>query len=246
MRLRLLAAVSVTGALLLPLAACGSSGDSKNEIKIAYQRATDNNSRVMDNFLGEVKKQFEKANPGKKVELVPIQASENDYYTKLQQMMRSPKTAPDLVYEDTFLINSDIKAGVPAPAGRLHRQVGPSGASSRTPPRSAGEGAGRQDVRRPGRHGHPRRSGSTRRSSRRPACPPTGSPRAGTTCSTRPGTIKKKVPGVTPLNVYTGKADGEAAAMQGFEMLLYGTDGPRSTTRGRRSGSWAARASRTR
>lgn len=36
-------------------------------------------------------------------------------------------------------------------------------------------------------------------------------------------TIKAKVPGVTPLNVYTGKPAGEAATMQGFEMLLYGT-----------------------
>jgi multiple sugar transport system substrate-binding protein len=37
-------------------------------------------------------------------------------------------------------------------------------------------------------------------------------------------TIKQKVPGVTPLNVYTGKPAGEAATMQGFEMLLYGTN----------------------
>ena len=36
-------------------------------------------------------------------------------------------------------------------------------------------------------------------------------------------TVKKKVPGMIPLNVFTGKAAGEAAAMQGFEMLLYGT-----------------------
>jgi len=36
-------------------------------------------------------------------------------------------------------------------------------------------------------------------------------------------TIKSKLPGVMPLNVYSGKAMGEAASMQGFEMLLYGT-----------------------
>lgn len=36
-------------------------------------------------------------------------------------------------------------------------------------------------------------------------------------------TVKRKVPGVIPLNVYTGKGAGEAAVMQGFEMLLYGT-----------------------
>ncbi|BFO15398.1 hypothetical protein SHKM778_17860 [Streptomyces sp. KM77-8] len=36
-------------------------------------------------------------------------------------------------------------------------------------------------------------------------------------------TIKRKVPDVIPLNVYTGKPVGEAATMQTFEMLLYGT-----------------------
>jgi len=35
--------------------------------------------------------------------------------------------------------------------------------------------------------------------------------------------IKAKLPGVTPLNVYSGKGAGEAATMQGLEMLLYGT-----------------------
>jgi multiple sugar transport system substrate-binding protein len=36
-------------------------------------------------------------------------------------------------------------------------------------------------------------------------------------------TIKQKLPGVTPLNVYSGKGAGEGSTMQGFEMLLYGT-----------------------
>jgi multiple sugar transport system substrate-binding protein len=36
-------------------------------------------------------------------------------------------------------------------------------------------------------------------------------------------TIKAKVPGVIPINVYSGTAAGEGSTMQGFEMLLYGT-----------------------
>lgn len=35
--------------------------------------------------------------------------------------------------------------------------------------------------------------------------------------------IKAAEPGVVPFNVYSGKPQGEAAVMQGFEMLLYGT-----------------------
>ena len=36
-------------------------------------------------------------------------------------------------------------------------------------------------------------------------------------------TIKEKVPGVIPMNIYAGRAGGEQTTMQGFEMLLYGT-----------------------
>jgi multiple sugar transport system substrate-binding protein len=36
--------------------------------------------------------------------------------------------------------------------------------------------------------------------------------------------IKAKVPDVTPFNMYSGKPSGEASSMQGYEMLLYGTD----------------------
>ncbi|MFD6751607.1 extracellular solute-binding protein, partial [Streptomyces anthocyanicus] len=52
---------------------------------------------------------------------------------------------------------------------------------------------------------------------------------------------KKKVPGVTPLNVYTGKPAGEAATMQGFEMLLYGTgDGTADPLYDTASKKWVA------
>src|SRR3954454_1789599 len=104
----------------LGLAGCGAgSGSSSSDssggrsggstIKVAYQQFGE--GKVMANFLASVKDQFAQQNPGKTVELVPIVASENDYYTKLSLMMRSERTTPDLVYEDTFLINSDIKAG---------------------------------------------------------------------------------------------------------------------------------------
>jgi multiple sugar transport system substrate-binding protein len=94
------------------LSACGSeSGSDPDTVKISFKQSTDNSIKVMDTYLDDIKAQFEKANPGKRVELVPIKAPDSEYYTKLQQMLRSPKTAPDLVYEDTFLINSDITSG---------------------------------------------------------------------------------------------------------------------------------------
>ena len=39
-------------------------------------------------------------------------------------------------------------------------------------------------------------------------------------------TIKAKVPGVVPMNLYSGIPMDEASSMQGFEMLLYGTHDP--------------------
>ena len=106
---------ALTAAVVLAataLSACGGgAGSDPDTVKVAYNRNTDNKVRFKDNFLSSMKKQFEKAHPGKKIELVPIQAPDNDYAAKVQQMMRSPRTAPDLVYEDTFRINADIKAG---------------------------------------------------------------------------------------------------------------------------------------
>ena len=96
-------------------AACGSSGgDSDGKtITIAYQKF--GAFIQLDNQLQKVKTQYESAHPGYTVKLLPIEAAENDYYTKLSLMNRSPKTAPDVMYEDTFLVNTDIQAGFLAP-----------------------------------------------------------------------------------------------------------------------------------
>src|SRR5579884_3671962 len=94
---KILGLLSAAAAAMTVLSGCGSgTTHDANTLTIAYQRVPNNNTRVMDDYLALMKQRFEKANPGKHVELLPITAAENDYYTKLQQMMRSPKTAPDL------------------------------------------------------------------------------------------------------------------------------------------------------
>ncbi len=223
MRLRFLAVAAVASALVsTALAGCGSSGSSSDEIKIAYQRSTTAGNRIMDNFLAGVKKEFESANKGKKVTLIPIQASENDYYTKLDLMMRSPRTAPDIAYEDTFLINSDIKAGyLRAIDDRLKDwddwsqfEETAKGAAKALDGKTYAVPDG-TDTRGIWFNKHV-------------------FAKAGLSSDWRPKNwddlisaarqIKAKVPGVVPMNLVTGKANGEAATMQGFEMLLYGTD----------------------
>lgn len=204
------------------LTACGGgSGSDPDTVKVAYNRSTDNKIRFKDNFLAGVKKEFEKANPGKKVELIPIQAQDNDYATKVQQMMRSPKTAPDLVYEDTFRISSDIEAGYLRP---LDDYLDTWQTWSRFVD-TAKTAAKAEDGKT---YGVP--DGTDTRGLwfnkeifAKAGLPADWQPRSWDEILDAARTIKEKVPGVTPLNVYTGKAPGETAVMQSFEMLLYGT-----------------------
>ncbi|MEV1023439.1 extracellular solute-binding protein [Streptomyces sp. NPDC050264] len=204
------------------LTACGGgSGSDANTVKVSFKQSTDNQIKVMDTYLAAMKKQFEKDHPGKKVELVPIKAPDSEYYTKLQQMLRSPKTAPDLVYEDTFLINSDITSGYLKPLDQYldswsdwDQFIG-----------TAKTAAKAQDGKT---YGVP--DGTDTRGLwydkgifEKAGIATPWQPKNWAEVLDAARTIKKKVPDAIPLNVYSGKPNGEAATMQGFEMLLYGT-----------------------
>ncbi|MFD5163991.1 extracellular solute-binding protein [Streptomyces hawaiiensis] len=205
------------------LTACGGgSGSDPDTVKVSFKQSTDNSVKVMDTYLAGIKKQFEKAHPGKQVELVPIKAPDSEYYTKLQQMLRSPKTAPDLVYEDTFLINSDITSGYLKPLDPYLAKW-PDWDRFIDTAKAAAKG---EDGKT---YGVP--DGTDTRGLwfnkdvfAKAGLPADWQPRTWNDVLTAARTIKKKVPDVIPLNVYTGKPVGEAATMQTFEMLLYGTN----------------------
>ncbi|MFD5482848.1 extracellular solute-binding protein [Streptomyces hawaiiensis] len=205
------------------LTACGGgSGSDPETVKVSFKQSTDNSVKVMDTYLAGIKKQFEKAHPGKQVELVPIKAPDSEYYTKLQQMLRSPKTAPDLVYEDTFLINSDITSGYLKPLDPYLAKW-PDWDRFIDTAKAAAKG---EDGKT---YGVP--DGTDTRGLwfnkdvfAKAGLPADWQPRTWNDVLTAARTIKKKVPDVIPLNVYTGKPVGEAATMQTFEMLLYGTN----------------------
>ncbi|TXC93575.1 extracellular solute-binding protein [Streptomyces sp. ISID311] len=216
----ILLAAAVVAATTLTACGSGPAGD-RNTVKVAFIKDTNSKVTVRDDYVRLVARQFEKRHPGKKVRLIPIQASENDYYTKIQQMMRSPRTAPDLVYEDTFLVNSDITAGLLRPLDaqlrtwKEWRQFEP-----------AAKAAAR------GQDGHTygvpdgtdtRGLWFNKKIFKKAGLPADWRPRTWDEVLDAARTVKRKVPGVIPLNVFTGKGAGEAAVMQGFEMLLYGT-----------------------
>ncbi|MEW2811812.1 extracellular solute-binding protein [Streptomyces massasporeus] len=222
------------------LTACGGgSGSDPDTVKVSFKQSTDNSIKVMDTYLADIKQQFEKAHPGKKVELVPIKAPDSEYYTKLQQMLRSPKTAPDLVYEDTFLINSDITSGYLKPLDPYLAKW-PDWNKFIDTAKAAAKG---EDGKT---YGVP--DGTDTRGLwfnkdifEKAGLPADWQPGTWNDVLTAARTIKKKVPDVIPLNAYTGKPVGEAATMQTFEMLLYGTgDGGTDPLYDKTSKKWIA------
>jgi multiple sugar transport system substrate-binding protein len=218
---RTVAAAAAAGLAAVAVAACGgtaSSGDT-SKITVTYQQF--GGSHVQEQFLTGVKAEFEKANPGTTIDLQPITASENDYYTKLQLQMRSKSTSPDIVYEDTFLINSDIEAGYLRPLD--DKIQGWADWSNFT---ETAKGAGRALDGKT--YGIP--DGTDTRAIwfdktilQKAGLPADWQPKNWNDLLTAARAIKAKVPGVIPLNIYAGKGVGEASSMQGFEMLLYGT-----------------------
>ncbi|WP_328423273.1 extracellular solute-binding protein [Streptomyces sp. NBC_00443] len=222
------------------LTACGGgSGSDPDTLKVSFKQSTDNSIKVMDTYLADIKKQFEKANPGKKVEFVPIKAPDSEYYTKLQQMLRSPKTAPDLVYEDTFLINSDITSGYLKPLDPYLAKWKDWGQFIETAKAAAKGEDGKT-------YGVP--DGTDTRGLwfnkeifEKAGLPADWQPKTWDEVLDAARAVKKKVPDVIPLNVYTGKPVGEAATMQTFEMLLYGTnDGSSDPLYDRSAKKWVA------
>ncbi len=219
-RRRILSAVTAVAVLaVLPACSSGSgSGDGKT-LKIAYQKF--GAFTQMDAHMHKVKDEYEAAHPGMKVELQPIQADENSYYTKLNLMSRSASTAPDVLYEDTFLVNSDISAGYLAPIdGYLSKWKDWSQFTDSS--KTAGKGADGKT------YGVPMGTDTrglyyNKQVFAKAGLPADWQPKTWDDILSAARTIKQKVPGVVPFNIYSAKSAGEGATMQGLEMLLYGT-----------------------
>jgi multiple sugar transport system substrate-binding protein len=197
------------------------SGAIAGEVKVTYQQF--GSSKIQANFLGNIAKQFTAANPQASVKLQPITASENDYYTKLQLAMRSPRTAPDLAYEDTFLINSDIAAGYLSPLDDRISAWSDWNQFKETAKTAAQALDGKT-------YGIPdgtdvRAIWFNKKLLTAAGLPADWAPKNWQDLLTAAQAVKQKVPNVIPINVYAGTGVGEAASMQGFEMLLYGTKG---------------------
>ncbi|QTX04221.1 extracellular solute-binding protein [Agromyces archimandritae] len=216
--LGLVGVVTLTAAL----AGCSGGEGEANEgaIRVAYQKTA--TFTAMDELMHTAKKEYEAANPGRTVELVPIEAEQDQYFTKLALMNGSPDTAPDVIYEDTFQIRSDAAAGYLQPIDDYladwdgwelydegSRQAG-LGDDGKTYGVSLGTDTRglyyNKDVFEAA------------------GLPTDWAPKSWDDILDAARTIKKASPDVVPMNIYASNVLGEATSMQGFEMLLYGTE----------------------
>ncbi len=199
----------------------GASGATTGTVKIAYQKF--GNFTQLDDLMKRVKQQFESANAGATLELIPIEAAQNDYITKLALMMRSPATAPDLMYEDTFMIRSDVSAGYLLPLDTYLEKWDDWKLFV-----EASKAAGKADDGKT--YGVSLGTDTRGLWYNRTILEKVGvtgqwQPTSWAELLEMARTVKAKVPDVIPLNLYSGKPMGEASVMQGFEMLLYGAPG---------------------
>lgn len=220
----------------LALVGCSSGGEDPagdKIIKVAYMKS--DGFTALDALFTRIKPQFEKDHPGVKIELQPIEAGDADYSTKLNLMHGSAETSPDVFYEDTFMVRSDIdadyllklddylakwddwklfnegaKAAGKGDDGGIYAV--PLGTDTRGIyySKSVFEKAG---ISTPWK------------------------PKDWNEILTTARTIKKALPDVIPFNLTAGKPAGEGSVMQGFGMLVYGTDDPLYDEA---KGSWVA------
>jgi multiple sugar transport system substrate-binding protein len=218
--------VSVLLLLCFVLQGCGSSSTSNNgtvTITVAFQQFGPP-PYYEAQWWQNVQKKLDAEHANIKLKLLPIIADEGSYYTKLDLMLRSANTAPDIVREDSFLIGSDATAGYLAPLDNYlnswpeyKQQWFPS----------------MQTITTFNGHNYGIMNGTDVRLIwynkdifQKAGLSTNWQPRTWSDILQAAQTIKAKVPGVIPLNLYSGIPMDEASSMQGFEMLLYGTKNP--------------------
>lgn len=88
-----------------------ASADGKIKLTVTYRDPDDNGE---DNYMYKwIMQAYENWDQKDSVEIVTqaIVASDSDYVTKIQTEMQDASTSPDLFFEDTFQLNTDVAAG---------------------------------------------------------------------------------------------------------------------------------------
>ena len=110
---RFLAAAAMAAVLLGTTIGCAPAADDAaaedKVIKVSYLMT--DGFKQLDELFKKVKGEYEAAYPGVTIQLDPITGTDSEYTNKLNLMHQSADTAPDVFYEDSFLVRSDVAAG---------------------------------------------------------------------------------------------------------------------------------------
>lgn len=227
------AAVSlITSSVLFSVACSNESaslngnagGNKKDEISISFRSGGGANAGLTEWLKEEVIPEFKKEHPNAEVKLTPLNVSEGDYFAKIALMLKSKNTAPDIVTEDTFMVNSDASAGYLESLDDKVKSWDEWGNFTE----NVKSGVIAQDGKV---YGVPYNTDSrglwyNKDLFNKAGLPVPWEPKTWDDILTAAKTIKEKFPDVVPLWMNSGKATGEATSMQTFEMLLYGTKTP--------------------
>lgn len=171
--------------------------------------------------MKRAKEEFMKDHPDATVNFEPVAAQETDYFTRLQLMHGSPKTAPSVIFQDTFQLRSDVAAGYLAPMEDC----------------VAGwdewdqfEGAAREAGLADDGQLYGVSMGTDTRGLyynkdvlANAGLPEDWQPKSWDELLDALRKIKESDPDVIPMSLNATKAQGEGTSMQTVEMLLYGT-----------------------
>lgn len=229
---RLASLCFVTVGLLLSTAcsngSAGTNAGGKSDqhvISITFRSGGGANQALTQWLEQKIIPEFKKTHPNVDVKLSPLNVSEGDYFAKIALMLKSGNTAPDIVTEDTFMVNSDASAGYLESLD--DKLKGWNEWQQFT--ENVKNGVIAQDGKI---YGVPYNTDSrglwyNKELFRQAGLPVPWEPKTWDDILTAAKTIKVKLPAdVVPLWMNSGKASGEATSMQTFEMLLYGTGYP--------------------
>ncbi|WP_046471976.1 extracellular solute-binding protein [Allosalinactinospora lopnorensis] len=213
--------IATTLALALVASGCGRAAEDTETVTVVYR--VEGASDAIDDLFKQVKEDFEAENPDVTVGLNPIEAPAEDYQTQVNLMNQSASEAPDIIYEDSFTINQDVESGYLASlddywaewtdAEQYNAQA--DAAVTALDGKRYGVLLG-TDVR-----------GLWYNTELFDAAgiDTPWTPESWDEVLETARTIDSELgEDVTPLNVYSGTPAGEGASMQGFQMLLSGTD----------------------
>jgi multiple sugar transport system substrate-binding protein len=194
------------------------NGDAQT-LKIVYQET--DSFTALDTLFTKIKPEFEAAHEGVTVELQPIQANDDDYSTKLALSQQSAETAPDVFYEDTFRLRSDIDAGY-----LLNLDDHVDGWDDWSQFNEGAKAAGMGDDG--SIYAVPLGTDTRAIWYSKPILEAAGitvpwQPESWDDILKAARAIQVSQPDVVPFNMYAGKGTGEGTVMQSFYELLYGT-----------------------